>query len=204
MRKNDKPDDAYARLLDAFRWMERHADGVVREGEKLKRWAWRAARQYLWLMENAHEWMLRMIRSEYPDDGEPVDRWLRGHFAPVELLGDRVDDVIDAVRGGMSERQFVAELAGLWLIKQKSRTASKRRKAVEVLAERTIVPPPAGEESTEAQLATWKLRAEQQNAVVRRQAAELRSLRQRMGRLEKELRRLRLIVKRVDELDVAG
>jgi len=203
MRNDEKrPDDVYAEMLDAFRWMERHADRLVRAGSRLKRWTYRAVKRYLWLMENAHEWLLKMAASEWPDASSPLDAWLRAHFAPVELLGQQIDDVVAAVAGGMTERQFIADVANVWVLRQKSKRAAAR-KAAAAKAAKTMPAPPPEDIPIEVQLAAWKGRAETEHLLAREQAGELRVLRRRLALLEREIRRLRLIVKRVDELEPA-
>jgi predicted site-specific integrase-resolvase len=92
------------------------ANGVRRNVRAFRRRAHRFTVAYLKLEQQHHNRLLQQVKSTH----KSVEDWLDDHYAMVEEMGDRRQQLMAAVEAGVSETKY-AEQGEVWLIAKRSK-----------------------------------------------------------------------------------
>jgi hypothetical protein len=158
----------------------RHSHSAIKSVRLAKSAAFRMASRYIAMQKTDRQWLLNMIKSSYPGESDPIDKWIEQSFAPLMLLlpGENPFELIKAVKDGMPLNKYLSQTPALFLAGKRSRDLEK--KASQVQSEVPVPAEPADDLSTEESIKQWKLRAkalELRATALQEQVRELTSLR---------------------------
>lgn len=164
--------------------MGRHFDASLKGYRLGKDQAYRAAKQWLELIENHHEELIAALNDKYPGESEPVGRFLEeGWVRPMRAVGEDPDELFKAVKDGMTRQQYLAGTTSSFL-------ASKHRKAVCERASAPIPSDPIEGLDQEEQIRVLR----EQVRVLRVELGHMKRERdeaiRRMARMEREIKKM--------------
>lgn len=158
-------DEWFSEMLSSAKQLARHVNGTIRAYRLTKVTAWRMATAYVEMVRLDQAKLIDLIRSTHGSRPGAVDAWLEQQFAPLGQLSLDYRELISAVSGGMSQREYLSSAPGLFLAR-KSRKPGTRSEA----GFSADPPPPQSELPVDQQLRI----AMDQNRGLRAEVAELR------------------------------
>jgi len=151
-----------------------------------RRLAYRMSVRYLSMLNEHHGLLLEYIRGQGYTGSNLIDQWIDREFGIIDrLVTDGHKSVIRAVQEGMTEKQF---LAGSALVFIGPRIPKKAH--VDALVEAPPMAEPPVDAPIEDQLACAKATLAAQAAQIKELKAELRGLRQHAAKLEDQVNKM--------------
>lgn len=186
-KDSQRIDQHYRRFLEQGVELKRH----IRLGEnhfsRARGCAFEMAQEYVQgIGKDINKWLSLTASEGFAD----IDRWLDSWFSPFDALpavGDYLD-LLAAVQGGMTLKEFLGEMPITWNNKKNKRKMTKSR---------SIPPKPTNLPiNAEARAELWKERAEALDEKYKEACRELLGLRREVLSVRKDHKRILRILER--------
>ncbi|MHC4621863.1 MAG: hypothetical protein ACYTEQ_29340 [Planctomycetota bacterium] len=188
MKQSDKRVDHHFRDFEEEREKaNRNANAGIKNVRLAKAAFYRMAQSYIAMQQKDHNRLLELIRSEYGDKPEAIDQWLEASFQGLRAVGGDPYELIKAIQGGMTQRQYLTSTPGIFLDK-------KKRGSRPMVVEHPLPSDPPEELPLDEQVKQLRIR----NEALERQLKEERKARRQaehsLAKVETEVRRLQRIM----------
>lgn len=187
-------DKLFRDFQQAVVYLRKEADLSIKHLREMRKAAYRVAASWLEMIKRDQNQLLALIASE----NKNMDEYLSDALAPFEAMaGETRRELFAAIEAGISEREFVAAGATVYLadLRPRSRQSGKGRKVA------TPVPDePAESLPLREQNAQWKARAQAQAMEIGELKKAVHDLRRDLGEAQRIVARLKSQVVKLNTL----
>lgn len=189
MKKKERFDHVFRRLLQAGDGLIAGSNSIREHLIRFRRHAYRFASALSELQTEYHAELVAQVKST----GMKLDEWLDQYFNPIEQMGDNRKRLLEAVREGMTEEEYIKQ-GRIWRIRKKIACPTE-----------AAVPPEAAREpltrmSPEERLTYLTHRCEALQSAVQALRRDNRELRESLNAALAENARLLKQIEKVDRV----
>lgn len=170
--------------------LAKNAGNAIRNMQNAKAASYRMAVHYVAMHDTHRAALIQEIKSKYPHEKSPVDKWIEDCFAPLLAIGGDPVHLIRGIKDGLTIKQYLVAPHAMLLNFQK-----KTKYVNGATSTSTAIPAePPVTLTKEEQIKALKNRCTAMELELKR----LRPFEGRCAILEKQLRRLQSIVEKVN------
>lgn len=180
--------DRYAKYEDRREHLLLHVTAGIKSIRLAKNSAYDMACEYVAMQRDSHNELLDMLKGRYPNESDPIAKWIEASFAPLTHIGEDIYALIKAVGDGMTRNAYLAQSPGLFLAGKRSDERKQR------IASTPVPDEPDDHLSDGERCRRYKVRQDAMDKRLSIMRTDLAVLQRENALLKKELKKVQRIV----------